>query len=282
MSAKTKTIFIILVGIILVAIGIFVSILLIKPFQTTMTPEVADEVTVKTSVVVVTRDLLLGDTISGSDVRMASVPIEVAPRDTLASLEEAVGKIVKTDLVQGEMLLAHNLANPTNNNKDLGFILSDEHVLFAFPAEDLMSRENMIQRGDIINIFATFDETMTPVDVTTTTGDPAEDEKYTYTVNAFQKVGVTALVLEILEEGSNTNVNLLGGGGGEESTTPVTRIRAYLLALDPQDALVLKHLKDIGAIFDIVLRSPTSTLEFDLTPISKEYIIEFYGLELLP
>ena len=54
---------------------------------------------------------------------------------------------------------------------------------------------------------------------------------------------------------------------------------ALLLALDPQDALVLKHLKDTGAIFDLVLRSPTSNLLFDLEPVTDEYLIDLYGLE---
>jgi hypothetical protein len=54
------------------------------------------------------------------------------------------------------------------------------------------------------------------------------------------------------------------------------------LALSPQDALVLKHLKDMNATFDVVLRSPTSTQQFDLTPVTQEYIIELYGLEILP
>jgi pilus assembly protein CpaB len=58
-------------------------------------------------------------------------------------------------------------------------------------------------------------------------------------------------------------------------------VRAYLLALNPQDALVLKHLKDNGGVFDLVLRSPTSTQSFDLTPVTQEYIVELYGLEIL-
>jgi len=55
-----------------------------------------------------------------------------------------------------------------------------------------------------------------------------------------------------------------------------------LFALTPQDALILKHLKDTDAKFDIVLRAPTSTVQFELTPVTEEYIIEFYGLEILP
>ncbi len=66
--------------------------------------------------------------------------------------------MVKTDMIQGEMVLLHNLADPTNNIGDISFILSEDHILMAFPASDLMSRNSMIQRGDIVDIFATFDE----------------------------------------------------------------------------------------------------------------------------
>ena len=162
--------------------------------------------------VVVTRDLFLGDTIAGTDVELASVPVEIAPRDAITTLEEAVGKIIKTDLVQGEMVLSHNLADPTNNNKDLSFILSEDHVLLAFPADDLMSRESMVQRGDIVDIFATFEEEVKTVgETTTTTGEPEEPEMRTFTVDTLQKVSVTALVLEVIEQETNTVPNPLQG-----------------------------------------------------------------------
>ena len=102
----------------------------------------------------------------------------------------------------------------------------------------------------------------------------------TFTVDTFQKVGVTALVVEVIEQESNTG--LIQGDTNQTTAKPKPRIRAYLLAMKPQDALILKHLKDIDAIFDIVLRAPTSTVQFDLTPVTEEYIIEFYGLEILP
>jgi hypothetical protein len=78
------------------------------------------------------------------------------------------------------------------------------------------------------------------------------------------------MVLEVIAEGNNTAPNR------------GSRILAYLLALNPQDALILKYMKDTGAIFDIVLRAPTSAAKFDLTPITEEYIVEYYGLEILP
>lgn len=282
MSNKTKAVLIVLAGLALVAIGVLASILLIQRLQAGRQPAAEEGETVKTSVVVVTRDVFLGDQINAGDVKIATVPVEVAPRDALGAVEEAIGKIVKTDLVQGEMVLGHNLADPTNKNSDLSFILAEDHVLLAFPADDLMSRENMVRRGDIIDIFATFTEDVKTVpDLTgeAAAGQSQEPQKRTFTVDTFQKVSVTALVVEVIQqEEGNTPLQ----GGQQPTITKQTKIRSYLLALDPQDALVLKHLKDVGAEFDIVLRAPTSTVQFDLTPVTEEYIIEFYGHEILP
>lgn len=282
MSNKTKAIFIIIVGLILVAVGVFASVLLTRRFQGNQSPAAVNETTVKTSVAVVTRDLFLGDLIAETDVKLVDVPVEIAPRDTIAVLDQAVGKIIKTDLVQGEMLLSHNLADPTSKIKDLGFILSEDHVLMAFPGDDLMSRESMIQRGDIVDIFATFTE---KVKATNDTSAPIpaatqEPETKTFTVDTLQKVSVTALVLEVIEQDNKSAP--ITKDATQAAPAAQTRIRAYLLALNPQDALILKHLKDTNAIFDIVLRAPTSTAQFDLTPVTEQYIIEFYGLEILP
>lgn len=290
MSNKVKAVLIIIVGIILVAIGVFASMLLIQRYRGQQAPGAVQEETIKTDVLVVTRDLFLGDTLKPTDVELISVPVEVAPRNVLTDPEQAVGKIIKTDLVQGEMLLNHNLADPTNKNEDLSFILSEDHVLMAFPASDLMSVEDMVQRGDIIDIFATFEQEIEEEEeeeaVTTAEGEEEEEpEIRTYTLDAMQRIEVTALVLDIIVEEEQPGTNVLGTGGEEQPAEDPQReinIRAYLLALEPQDALILKHLKDTGAIFDIVIRNRTSTVPFELTPVTKEYIIEFYGLDILP
>ena len=277
MIDKKKIVFIIIAGLILVAIGVFASFNLIQRFQGNQSSAVSEEQTVKTSVVVAARDLSLGDTIAGTDVELASVPVEIAPRTAIANLNGAVDKITKTDLVQGEMVLSHNLADPTNKNGDLSYILSEDHVLMAFPATDLMSREVEVQRGDIIDIFATFRQKVKTVgEVITVNGEPQEPEMRTFTVDSLQKVSVTAMVLEVIDKDTDTDVMQ------EENNEADSRIRAYLLALNPRDALILKHLKDTAAVFDIVLRAPTSTVQFSLTPVTEEYIIEYYGLEILP
>lgn len=284
MSNKAKVFLIVIAGLILVAIGVFASILLVQRYQAAQAPVSVEEETVKTTVVVLTRDLSLGDRIETGDVELASVPVEIAPRDAITTLDAAVGKIIKTDLIQGEMVLLHNLADPTNNIGDLSFILSDEHILMAFPAEDLLSRNRMVQRGDIVDIFATFEEEVQTVgDTPAVTDEENEPQTRTFTIDTMQKVSVTALVLDVVETTNNTNTDANLLEGSDQNTTATNAdIKAYLFALSPQDALILKHLKDTGAIFDIVLRAPTSTIQFELTPVTDEYIIEFYGLEILP
>jgi pilus assembly protein CpaB len=283
LTTKTKAVLIVIAGLILMAIGVFASILLTQRIRADRSPATVNENTVKTDVVVVTRDLFLGDMIAEADVKLVSVPVEIAPRDAIAILEGAVGKIIKTDLVQGEMVLTHNLADPTNNNRDLSFILNEDHVLMAFPGDDLMSQQSMVQRGDVVDIFATFIEKVKTVGETTTTtstGEPIAPETRTFTVDTMQKVSITAMVLEVIKQ--ENNAAPLAGETAQTAPRSESRIMAYLLALNPQDALILKHLKDTGAIFDIVLRAPTSTVQFDLIPVTEEYIIEYYGLEILP
>jgi pilus assembly protein CpaB len=279
-------------GLVLVGIGVIASILLIQRMNLPQRNAASQGETVKTNVVVITRDMFLGDKIAAADVKLAEVPVDIAPRDALNSVDGAVGKFIKTDMVSGEMVLQHNLADPTNSNHDLSFIIADDHVMMAFPASDLISTEGVIQRGDLVDIFETFQETVktvpngttgttTSTTSTTTTGTNEEQVKRTFTVDEFQKVTITALVLEVITNDNNNNSTLLQGS--TDTSAPVAKkTRSYLLALSPQDALVLKHLKDTDAIFDMVLRAPTSTVQFDLTPVTEEYIIEFYGLQILP
>jgi pilus assembly protein CpaB len=276
LSNKIKYILIVISGLVLLAVGVFASFLLIEYLQSnTGTPE-EEEIVERTTVVVLSRDLSLGEAITAEDVTSISMPVEFVPENqVVTSVEEAVGKMIKTDLVQGEILLKHNLADPTNNNQDLSFVLSDDHVLMAFPATDKMSQERMVQRGDIVDIFVTFSQELTETD------EEGEEIIITksYTLDSMQNVSVTAMILEVVSEEQNTS---LVESETPANSSPEGEINAYLLALNPQDALILKYLKDNGAIFDLVLRAPTSQDQFSLKPVSEEFIAEYYGLELNP
>ena len=278
-----------LVGIGLAAIGLYVlSVMLRQSLSPRPVPTQPPPLTEQ--VVVTTHSVTLGTVLRAGDLRLAEVPIELVPVGAVREIEAVLGRFTRVDLVAGEMVLDHHLADPTNVVHDVGFIIDDSQVLMAFPASDLMSAVSNLQRGDIIDILVTYDLEVPVVsegvEAFVSPGEEEEKEAHTLTFDAFQRVEITAMVVDVIvqQEQQQTSQSPLDvAGTPQPAPTPRPadiNIQAYLLALLPQDALVLKHLKDTGAVFDLVLRSPTSTQLFELNPVYSDYLIDRYGFTI--
>ena len=277
MSSRLRIgIIVAVVGILLIALGTFA---VVRVYQDAVgepaVEEAPQEEVVKVAVLVASRDLSVGTLISAGDLTTVEVPVEFTTRGSIELVEEAVDKILKVDLIQGEMILDHNLADPTDSSHDIAWVMSETHVLMAFPASDTLSRLSLPKTGDIVDLFATI---TSEIETINENGE-VEKTSTSLTLDAMQRINITAMVADII-----VNDEQVQAEPGEEETVPrkSVNIQAYLLALDPQDALILKYLKDSGANFDIVLRAPTSTGQFNLTPVTAEYLKELYGLEILP
>jgi len=276
-----------LVGVGLAAIGLYVLSVMLRQSLSPLPPATPLPVLTE-QVVVTTHNVTLGTVLKGGDLRLAEVPIELVPAGALREIESAIGRFSKVDLVSGEMVLDSNLADPTNISHDVGFIIDDSQVLMAFPATDLMSTVGVLQRGDIIDILVTVSQEVRVVSDEPGALVPPQGEQETtteeITFDAFQRVEITAMVVDIVAEQQQQQPAIpQPGATPQPQPTPKPseiRVRAYLLALLPQDALVLKYLKDSGATFDLVLRSPTSTQLFELTPVTERYLLERYELEI--
>ncbi|MGD8753626.1 MAG: SAF domain-containing protein [Anaerolineales bacterium] len=291
------------IGIILAIAGLIVAVIGIISVREIMTrtfspppaPTVPPPVT--ESVVVTTHDIELGEVLLEQDVTLMDMPIEVIPRNALNNVDAAIGKFSKVNLVEGELVLQHHLADPTNVSHDIAYTIGDNQVLMAFPAGDLMSGLAVLQRGDLIDILVTMQQEVVVQEAVegeegeetepVVTEGEEETQSTSITFDANQAIEISAIVADIQYEESGGGAPSVEIGGGEEpQPTPrpqpsQVRVRAYLFALDLQDALVLKHLIDTGAKFDLVLRAPTSDQIFDLTPVSSDYIVERYQLEII-
>lgn len=289
MSKRLRTgILVAIVGIGIVVIGLFVLTRLVRQSlaplpQPTPIPAQTEQV------VVVTHDMVVGTVLQSADLRMIQVPLELIPQDAVRNIESAIGRFTKVNLISGEMVLNHHLADPTNVSHDIGFIIGDAQVLMAFPASDLMSSLSMIQRGDVVDIFATMNQEVRIAaegeEDLVATGEEEDTEVKSITFDAMQRVEITALVVDIITEDNRAPASIPLNTEETPAQQPTPKpseikIRAYLLALLPQDALVLKYLKDNGAIFDMVLRSPSSNQLFELNPVTSDYLIDRYELEL--
>lgn len=202
------------------------------------------------------------------NLEVKELPIEVVPEGAVRDIEQAVGKITTVDLYPDEVVLSQRLADPNVTASDgrTALIISEGEVLMAFPAEDLMSQVDVLKPGDHVDFLFTYN---LPVDRETDIFSRSEEG--------------TAVAVEGEEEGENETVtfDLLQNvtiaaivGGTEEDNRP----NALLLTVSPQDALVLKYMKDVGATLDLILRAPDDEARFSTDPVDIEYVINGYIL----
>ena len=281
MNSRVRNgIIIAILGIALIACGIFFTGRLLLNNLAPL-PPAETEVEESVQVLVATHPIAAGMVLEAGDVNIVDVPVGLAPSGSLENVESAVGRYVMVDLSAGEMVLDQKLADPTNISQGVGFNLELDQVLLAFPADDLMSTLNYIQRGDQVDIFATIEQKIPadPDQLGAIEGEePTNNEVLAYTFDAMQRVKITGKVVEIVEDRQSTPT--LNAKEDEEPTQPEeTETKAYLLALSSQDALTLKYLKDTGAVFDLVLRNPKSNQLFENGPVTLKYLFDRYQLE---
>jgi Flp pilus assembly protein CpaB len=81
-------------------------------------------------------------------------------------------------------------------------------------------------------------------------------------------------VLQIIEEPQ------VEGQEQAQQEAPQPRQRALILKIDPQDAVVLKYLRDSVGTVDLALRSPENEALFNVQPVNINYLMLRYGIVL--
>ncbi len=240
-----------------------------------------EEVSVpKVGVVVTTHRLTVRTLITEADVQMKEVPVDAAPEGSLADVNDAIGKMVNTDLYAGEIIVVDRLVDPTTIAGDgrTALIISENQVLMAFPADDLMSRIGVLKPGDLVDILVTFDFPVSTAGLITGGETTGQQENTMVSFALLQNLTIAAIVGGEQTETEQTGV--LGVGGAQPARTTPTNPDALLLTVSPQDALVLKYAKDNGGIFDIVMRAPGDEQPFDSIPVDVQWLIDRYSIPL--
>ena len=221
----------------------------------------AEQAEPRAPVVVVARNVPPRTKIQATDVELAELPISTIPNNAVRSLDEAVGKVTTGELVAGEILLAPRIADLEARGPEVAFELESGKVVMALPAADLMSQSGVLKPGDRVDILVTIRMKQPSAQSSQT------QEEVPYTFATLQQVTISAIIMPPEAYGPEGKVN-------RDRLKP----QAVLVALDPQDALVLKHLKDTGGIFDLVLRAPEDETEFETLPVEPLYLKERYDL----
>lgn len=211
-----------------------------------------------------------------NDLVLRSVPVNVAPEGALREVRAAVGKVTMTDLVPGEVILQQRLADPNvaSPNGRTALMLAGDEVLMAFPAADLMSKAGIIKPGDHVDLLFSL---QVPTNrglsaVRTANGGSASAGSGAAGGGNSEEEQTTFSVL------SNLTISALVAGSAPTEKGDIGAPLAYLFAVSPQDALVLKYVKDAGGTLDMVLRAPGAEQPADAEPVDVDYLIRRYRL----
>jgi len=208
-------------------------------------------------VVVAARAVAVRTALTNDDLATKQLPVEAVPEGAVSAIEDALAKITLVDLYPGEVILSQRLVDPNEVTGDgrYALVIAEDQVLMAFPAGDLMSQSNVLKPGDQVDLLFTMN---LPTDrgAAAPGGGTGEEEPFTF--NLMQNVSIAAIVTA-------------GEGGGPQ---------ALLLTISPQDALVLKYVKDNGGIVDIVLRAPGVDRPFEVEPVDVDYVLNRYQIPI--
>jgi Flp pilus assembly protein CpaB len=211
-------------------------------------------------VLVAAQNISARQLIDQSMVQIQKVPVLLAPEGYMQSTEEVLFKMSSVPIVAGEIMLRQRLTDPTDPESPVLYQISDNEVLISVPASAMLGQIGMLAVGDHIDIAYTvsYDFNVTDEEETTN-AQPAT------TFLSLQNLEVKGL----LRKQATTN-----------ETTALLGPDALLLAVSPQDALVLKHLIDIGAPMDFFLRAPGNEALSPVIPVDSQYLVDRFQLQI--
>lgn len=192
--------------------------------------------------------LAIGTTISSASYNVVDYPINLVPVDAITDTKQLDSKVLVQPVNQGETFSPDVFLGSTQ--AALSEQVQPGNVLFAFPIVDLLSKVDVIQDGDRIDLLLTNDvqrgDGQTPIHTTLLTVQNIE-------------------VLKVLRPAA------------QEDGQPVEPT-ALLLSVRPDDAVMIKYVKDSGGTFDFVLRSKLEDATFQVPPVTTSEFIERYGI----
>ena len=236
-------------------------------------PAISD---VTVPVVVAVTDVPVRSLLTDVELTVKEMPVAMAPPGYVSEIGQVANQVTLVDLYAGEVVLPQRLMDPDIIGADgrTALILEEGQVLMAFPASDVMSRVGVLKPGDQVDLLFSLLDVPTSLDPAASVVQPSEgvvtddssNEKQV-TLNLLQNLTISAVV---------GGVTQTDDGG---TSVPVGE-PAILLTVSPQDALILKYVKDAGGLMDIVLRAPGADEPFESEPVDMEYIINRYEIPL--
>ena len=207
-----------------------------------------------------------------ADISTEERPIEEVPSGAVFKTEDAVGRIATRPIQSGQILLTQYLIesfSPTGieaadiitESVNFNEALGEDLVGFAFPVTDRLSQEGILLAGDHVDLLFSTDVV-----------GQQEGTGGKVSIYAIQDVEILQVIYMPApsEEGDEKKAS---EAVEEAPLVPKTLI----LAMEPQDAVVLKYAIDTESPLDVVLRAADNERFFDVDAVHINTISEDYG-----
>jgi Flp pilus assembly protein CpaB len=198
--------------------------------------------------------------------------VEEVPSGAVFKTDDAVGRIAARSIPPGQVLLAQNLiesfpstgiepADVVTSTVNFSQALGEELVAFALPVTDKLSKEGILLTGDHVDLLFSTDVV-------------GEQE------GSGGKVSIYAIqdleVLQIIYQPPPADKEEDKKKDSAEAEPPSLQPKTLILAMEPQDAVVLKYALDTESPLDLVLRGEDNRRFFDVDAVHINTISERY------
>lgn len=229
-------------------------------------------------VVVAAVDIPFRRSITEADLIARKFPVDSVPAGAALSMEQAVGKMSTVDIFAGEPVMAQQLVTPDIVTAELALSIPDGKTVVAVPMRSELINNRLVRPGDRIDLLSTFEMSIAAEDEASTGANVAES------VAMMQNLEVHAIIIPINAD-DVTPPELDGENPAQESgvfRTTNQMGQSVLLAVDTQDALVIRHVLDIGGVVDLALRAPEDDSLVDTVPVNQYYLADRYQIATRP
>ena len=213
-----------------------------------------------------------------TDLSTEERSIEQVPSGAIFKTEDAVGRIAVRSIPAGQVLLAQQLiesfpqsaaggiepADVITSSVNFNQALGDDLVAFAQPVADRLSKEGILLAGDHVDLLFSTDVI-----------GQQEGTGGKVSIYAIQDLEVLQIIYQPAPEEPKE-----GSQEAEKATQEGEALslvpKTLILAIQPQDAVVLKYALDAASPIDLVLRAKDNRRAFDVDAVHINIISERY------
>ncbi len=222
-------------------------------------------------VVVAVVDIPFRRSVAESELAIRELPLESIPEGAATTLDQVVGKMSTVEVFVNQPLLVQQMVTPDVVTQQVALSIPKGKIVTAVPTDSKLIANRLIRPGDKIDLLATFE-----IEVMRDQGGGPMPES----VGLLQNLEVHAIILP----GATVDESAEAVKGTQEGgvfRTADDKGQSVLLAVDPQDALTIRHILDVGGELDLALRGPDDDTVAGVEPVDQFYLADRYNIELV-